>query len=221
MKIASTKAWALIGVLAAAVVLAVGWTLLISPARQHIAEVQDEVSSQASTNATAADAVARLKKQSSLLDERRAQMEALTITIPKTAQIPTLVRDINNTAALSGVTLDQITPASPQPVVAAGNSSQQKVVGGLQEIALSIGITGTYAQTRNFLIGLEAMKRGVLVHGLDMTENAGGVAGTFKTTIRGGVFLNPDLGTRKAAAAPATDHNAASSDTTAQSGTPS
>ncbi len=220
MKIASTKAWALIGVLAAAVVLAVGWTLLISPARQHVAEVQDEVSSQASTNATAADAVARLKKQSSLLDGRRAQMEALAVTIPKTAQIPTLVRDINNAAALSGVTLDQVTPASPVPVVAAGSSSQQKVEGGLQEIAVSIAVTGTYAQTRNFLVGLEAMKRGVLVHGLDMVENAGGSAGTFKTTIRAGVFLNPDLGTRKAAST-ATNPSATNSDTTVQADTPS
>ncbi len=220
MKIASTKAWALIGVLAAAVVLAVGWTLLISPARQHVAEVQDEVSSQASTNATAADAVARLKKQSSLLDGRRAQMEALAVTIPKTAQIPTLVRDINNAAALSGVTLDQVTPASPVPVVAAGSSSQQKVEGGLQEIAVSIAVTGTYAQTRNFLVGLEAMKRGVLVHGLDMVENAGGAAGTFKTTIRAGVFLNPDLGTRKAAST-ATNPSATNSDTTVQADTPS
>ena len=96
----------------------------------------------------------------------------------------------------------------------------QKVEGGLQEIAVSIAVTGTYAQTRNFLVGLEAMKRGVLVHGLDMVENAGGAAGTFKTTIRAGVFLNPDLGTRKAAST-ATNPSATNSDTTVQADTPS
>ena len=220
MTVATSKAWTLIGVLAAAVVLAVGWTLLISPVREHAAEVQDELSSQVSANASAADAVAKLQQEVPLLKARQAEMAALRATIPPSALIPALVRDINASAALTGVTLDQITPATPAPLVAPAGGPSQAAPGGLQEIAISLGVTGSYKQTRNFLASLEAMKRGVLVHGLDMEQNVGGDAGTFKTTIRAGVFINPDLGSHRQEPVP-TDGSAATGDAVPQASTPS
>lgn len=205
MRIASAKAWLVVGALAAVVVMVLGWTMLISPMRDRTASVQDEVAAQQSANATAQDTVARLKKQSAGLSVRRAQLKALTTTIPASEQVPTLLRDISAAAKATGVTLGELTPFSPIAVAPAvsGSSSQTEVVAGLQEVPLAISITGTYAQTQAFLAALEAMKRAVLVHGLDLAVGTGGSEATLTTSLRAGVFINPDLGTPRVAPAPA------------------
>ena len=222
MRIASAKAWLVVGALAAVVVMVLGWTMLISPMRDRTASVQDEVAAQQSANATAQDTVARLKKQSAGLSVRRAQLKALTTTIPASEQVPTLLRDISAAAKATGVTLGELTPFSPIAVTPAvsGSSSQTEVVAGLQEVPLAISITGTYAQTQAFLAALEAMKRAVLVHGLDLAVGTGGTEATLTTSLRAGVFINPDLGTPRVAPAPATPAGGEPV-AAAQSGTPS
>ena len=197
MRISSSKGWALIGGLAAAVVLALGWTLLISPMRSSTAEVEDQVSAQVATNGTQRDVVARLKAQAAGLPAQQAKLQALQATIPVKEQIPALVRAVSSSATATGVSLVEMTPASPTPVgasAAAAAASGETVTGGLQEIPLQIGVSGTYAQTTAFLASLEGMHRAVLVHGLDMSPTVGGAAGRYTTSIRAGVFVNTTPG---------------------------
>jgi len=202
MRKASAKGWAIIGVLAALVVVALGWTMLIAPLRDQTGAVQEEAAAQIAANATAQDTVARLEKQAARLPAAKAQLEGLRSTIPADEEIPTLVRQINGAAVTAGVTLDVITPASAVPVAvpAAGGALP---VGGLQEVPLAISVTGTYVQTQAFLAALESLQRGVLVRGIDLAEAPGAEEGQVHTAIRAGVFINPNLGTPVQAPAPA------------------
>lgn len=200
MKVSSAKGWALIGALTAAVIVALGWTLVISPMRSATAEVQDQVASQLSSNAASLDTVAQLKKQSAQLGAEKAKLAALKSAIPSEQEIPTLIRQISAAAKDTGVSLSELTPSSPLPVVANPNAAAtpNAPVSGLQEVPLSISVTGTYEQTQFFLNSLERLKRGVLVHGIDLAAVPGGTDGQFLTAIRAGVFINDQLGSRPA-----------------------
>jgi len=202
----SVKAWVVIGVLAALAVVGVGWALLITPQRTTLDELQSEIARQEDSNMSARAAIVRLKKEAEELPARKAELAAMKVTIPPVAGMPDLVRALNTIAKASGATLGEVTPGPAAAVDAVVTSSGKNAdpaapVTGLQQIPVTIRITGTYQQTEKFLAEIQKLKRGVLV--TDFAFDSGTVTALepFDTTIGADVFINPELGSKSTTAA--------------------
>jgi len=219
MRVSSAKGWAIIGMLAAAVVLALAWTLVISPVRSNTADVQEQVAAQLEANTQSAQVLAKLKAQSATLPAQKAALKAAESAIPTSEQAPDLIRSLNDAAAASGVSLDQLTRATP---IAVGASPTDPVANGLQEIPLTIKVTGTYPQTQNFLANIEKMPRAVLVHGVTLGDAQGTVDSkdAYTTQLTAGAFFNPEPGKQAQPTAAATPSDGSGA-VPAQTGAPS
>ncbi len=220
MRVSSAKGWAIIGMLAGAVVLALAWTLVISPVRSNTADVQDQVTAQLDANTQSAQVLAKLKAQSATLPAQKTALKAAESAIPTSEQAPGLIRSLNDAAAASGVSLDQLTRATP--IAVGASATDPGGAGGLQEIPLTIKVTGTYSQTQNFLANIEKMPRAVLVHGVTLGDAQGTVDSkdAYTTQLTAGAFFNPEPGkqAQPTVAATPTDGSGA---VPAQTGAPS
>lgn len=103
---------------ALAIVLA-SWFLAINPALSAAAEVRTQAADTRSQNEVLATKVAKLKADFAKLDQYKADLAALQVQIPTTAQLSDYLRQLDKIAAARSVTITAVTPGVPQAVILA------------------------------------------------------------------------------------------------------
>ncbi|HET9657924.1 MAG TPA: type 4a pilus biogenesis protein PilO [Kineosporiaceae bacterium] len=183
--------------------LAVAWFLLVSPRRAQAADLADQNASAQQANAKLQLQIEGLKAQSAQLPTFRAQLATLLRQLPATADMPTLVRDLNSFASESGVQLDTLTPGSAtffgvKPGAVAGGAAGGAGGGaakptGVVEIPISLVARGDYFQAVAFLQKVQTqLSRVFLVREVQVAQSSsGGGPGQIQLTITGGVFSWP------------------------------
>jgi Tfp pilus assembly protein PilO len=102
--------------LAGVVVLAAGWFLLISPLRAETGTTRDATEAQEAQNDARELALIRLQEEFGQLGEYRAELAGLQAAIPVQAELPALTREVQEVAERTGVTILQMTSATPVAV---------------------------------------------------------------------------------------------------------
>jgi len=239
------RQWTLLAAVAALAILAGGWFLLVSPQRSKASDLRSQVATQQSTNDGLQNQLTALQAQHKDVPKVQAELAKLASQMPGNPALPTLIRQLSSAADDSGVDLVSMQPSPPQVVqsataarsattatssgTAAGATSTAPTqnVGQLASIGLEIHVNGNYFQIEQFLSNLEALRRSLLVEGLDVTPgNPTGPAATSTATAADGytgyvdgkitaqVFMVAPPAPPVARPATTTDTSAASSATT-------
>ena len=224
MSIGRAARWYLAAGLSAVLLLAAGWFLLVAPQRTNAEEIQASVEAQEATNRQTEAQIATLKAQFKDLPEIQKQTAAIRTKLPTTPGMASLLRQLSTLAKTSGVTLVSVTPTQPAPLQGAGATSAQASLdapGGVNQIPVSLGVTGRFANVRLFLSGVEKMQRAMLVTSLSITRDEGTDGGSpsnqLKVDINSRVFIaNKGIPAPAAPAAAPADGEAATT-----GGTPS
>lgn len=125
--------WLFGGVLAAMLVAALGWTFLVSPRMEAVAETREQAV-QLDDQATMITSQAhQLQTQAQTLPEQIQALERIQRKIPSSVDVPALLRDIQRTAKATGVTIETLTPGQitvfvveePTPVATDTSSSDE------------------------------------------------------------------------------------------------
>jgi type IV pilus assembly protein PilO len=106
--------------LVCALVLVAAWFLLVGPRRADAADLRDQRAQAAQQNDALQLQIAQLKAQFADLPARQAELAAIRTQLPSKADLPTLIRDLDDMAKKAGMRLTGITPQAPVAVPPAG-----------------------------------------------------------------------------------------------------
>jgi Tfp pilus assembly protein PilO len=191
-------------------VLAAGWFLLVSPQQSSAADISAQTEAVSSQNQTTEAQIASLKAQFKNLPQLQTQVAAIRVKLPENPSQPSLLRAISAVAKSSGVKLVSIQMAAPQLLTggATSTTAATTAAGSVSQLPTNMEVTGTYAQTKLFLLSLENMQRAILVTGLDMQrDSADSTTTSIRSTITARTFMASGgiiAGTSANAGAPAT-----------------
>ena len=187
MAISAATKWYAGAAAASLGILAAGYLLLVSPQQSGAADTTARAASVEQSNVAAQQKIDALKIQFKDLPTLQGQVAAIRTRIPAAPQEPTLLRTLSALAKSSGISLVSVDVRTPTVVAAAGATTAQTTAAAtLSEIPLSLEITGSYANTRLFLTGLESMPRSLLVTGVAMTRVTPDPAGSTAVARAGG-----------------------------------
>ena len=134
------------GVVSLVVVLAFLFAFLL-PKGAEIGEVEARISNQEQVLFERQSELATLRALDPVA--LSAELERFRSSIPATADLPQLLRDLTVAAATAGVDLSTVSPATPQSATAASAST----------VGLSLNVSGTYFELAEFLFELEHLDR--------------------------------------------------------------
>lgn len=121
---AKKGSWIAGTVAAALAIVLASWFLAINPALGAAAEVRSQAAETRSQNAELAAKVTKLKADFAKLDKYKADLAALQVQIPTTAQLSEYLRELDKIAAARSVTITTVTPGAPQAVVLAATKAK-------------------------------------------------------------------------------------------------
>jgi type IV pilus assembly protein PilO len=153
-----------IGAVVCIVVLIAGWFLLVAPVKSDISKTKAATAAQTSTNSSLTLTLATMRSIAKQLPQEKAELAALSERVPSQLQVPALLRSIQSAATDTGVTLLNLTPSQPTPLVGAA---------GISTVGIALTVTGGYAETEQFDNALESLKRTFLVSAFTMAGGAG------------------------------------------------
>jgi Tfp pilus assembly protein PilO len=199
MAIGATQKWYAGAAGASLLVVTAGWFALVSPQQNSAAEITTQAESVTSANQASEQQIALLKEEFKDLPQVQSQVAAIRARIPQTPNEPALLRALQTLAKSSGVTFTNLQVAAPIAVGTAGAAAAAPGTNALSSdgqvtaLPLTLEITGTFANTRLFLNGLESMQRSMLVTGLDVSrEGNDSGPNKLKTSIASRIFMaNP------------------------------
>lgn len=222
----SMKQWTVLAALAALAILAGGWLLLISPERSEAASLHEQADLQRTSNDQRRTQLAVLRGKAEALPDEERDLAEVARKIPDEPALPTLLRALAAAGRSAGVEVVTITPGTPTPVAAAAGPAPAAPVdpaaatapapaaappAGLSAIAISIQVTGGFAEVEQYVAELEELPRALRITGLSVAPGGGGADGgaaaadgrSLVSTITGSVFLAPATAAAPVAAAPA------------------
>jgi type IV pilus assembly protein PilO len=178
------KQWVALAAVAALVILAGGWFLLVSPKRSDAASLRSQTSDKQRANQLLASQLATLKSQAKDLPAQQAKIAAVAAKIPDNGAMPTLIRSLNSAAADTGVELVSLAPGQPTAVAPAAaavttptagsttarsTAAAASMVGTLQSVGVTLNVVGSYFQVAEYLDRLENLTRAFRVTGFTET----------------------------------------------------
>ncbi|MFN2539346.1 MAG: type 4a pilus biogenesis protein PilO [Mycobacteriales bacterium] len=179
------KKWTALAVVAALVILAGGWFLLVSPKRTDAAALRTQAAEKQRANLALQTQLAQLKAQAKDLPKQQAKLAAVAAKIPNNSAMPALVRALNKAASDANVELVSVSPAAPTPVVAAAAATTATAANGtgaaaggtgaaglLQQIPVTLNVVGSYFQVAQYLDRLEGLTRAFRVTGFVLAPGA-------------------------------------------------
>jgi Tfp pilus assembly protein PilO len=184
MAISAATRWYAGAAAASLGVLAAGYLLLVSPQQSNAADTTTQSAAVETANVAAQSKIDALKAEFKDLPTLQGQVAAIRTRIPAAPQEPTLLRSLQSLARSSGVELVSVQVNTPVPAAAGAAATSAST---LSQIPITLEVTGSFANTRLFLTGIENMRRSMLVTGLTVTRQAADPAATTAAGRIGGV----------------------------------
>ncbi|MFP5308401.1 MAG: type 4a pilus biogenesis protein PilO [Actinomycetes bacterium] len=138
-----------LGVLAALLLTVLWWVLLMSPRRDEIAAVEQQVLDLQAQQTTVQQQIVALQEVRATAPEIEADLVAVETVLPSSAALPSAIRQLAQAADDSGVTLTAVVPGRPVAAATADPAS------GLAEITIAVTLEGSYYQLVDFLRRVE------------------------------------------------------------------
>lgn len=166
MSVGRAARWYIAAGLSAVLVLVAGWFVLVAPQRATAEETQLTAESKEAANLSTEQQIASLKAQYKDLPDIEKQTAAIRSKLPQSPSMPSLIRQLSALAKTSGVVLVAVAPQTPVALteVAAGpGQGSLATPGQVNQIPLTIKVTGRFANVRLFMSGVERLDRAVLI----------------------------------------------------------
>jgi len=178
-----TRQWALGTAVLCVAIAALGWVLLVSPARSQASSLNAHAASIQASNVGLVGQLAQLHAQSQQLDVQQASLAKFKQRIPSAPELPAYIRGLSAIAATSGVALNAFGPTPPQSVLPSGKlgaltptataaGTTTAVPPGLKAITATMSVVGTYPQLTYFLNLMEHQKRVSVVSAIGLAPEA-------------------------------------------------
>lgn len=170
----SNRLWLAGTVIVVIAVIALGWVLGIQPRLTEAAVALVETQRVDALNEVEQAKLLALKKEFEEIDEIRGQVEELELSIPTKAELAAFIRQVNDLAALNGVTVINITTADAAAYVLPEGATVLDAEGqpvpapiapaNLVLVPMNIKVEGPYASVLSFIKGLQAGNRLYMVN---------------------------------------------------------
>jgi Tfp pilus assembly protein PilO len=163
----TTRRWGIGAALAALVILAAGWFLLVKPQKAKVTDLHDQTTAQLQTNQTLLTKINALEAEAKNNAQEQRILEKFATQIPDTAGEPALIRAISQAAKGSGVALVKIAPSAAQSVggsSTAGQSLGATTGGALFSLPIEVSVVGVYANMESFFSAIEHLPRAFRVN---------------------------------------------------------
>lgn len=158
-----TRQQSLLSVLAVVVVVAAWWFVFMAPRNEAIAALRDEVEVARTQQATVRARIRALEAVRTAAPDIEAELASARTLLPRSASLPSALRQLQDAADSSGLVLDAVAPTRPVPHADRDD---------LQSFTVSVAVSGGYYQWVDFVRRVEdpsLVGRGVLVEALDVT----------------------------------------------------
>ncbi len=170
----------LIGSLILLVALIAAWMFVLSPRSDAIAAVNEQTASAAQTNQSLRSQIASLQARQAELPQLREISKALDRRFPPTAEQAKLFKMITAAAAAAGIAPQHLASMQMDPPAAVGGAGSAQLPGVAAptgEIAaqkLTINVSGTPREIRQFVRNLEKLPRAFAVTTISLSQQAAG-----------------------------------------------
>lgn len=182
---------AILGILGVVALAALAWFLLLSPRLSKADEVAAQVEQVETSNLQLRNRVNQARAQVEQAPAAAAEAQELFATMPRAAELPTVLRQITDAAREAGIgptaiqVISTTVPVATGPVAAEGTS-------GVSIANMDIGITvsGTRGNLLAFLDNLQALDRAFLITSTQVSgaaQNAEG--GDESLQVQGSMFV--------------------------------
>jgi len=197
------KQYVTLTVLAAVVILAAGWFLLVSPKKGEATLLQEQAAQKTAANSVLETELQVLRIQAKELPKKQAELARVAAKIPDNPSLPGLIRALTAAGTSAGVELVSVTPELPvvlagatpvapvaPPATAPAGSgtapgAQAAAVAPsagaavqLAAIRISVNVAGEYFEVEQFLANLENLPRALRVSNLTLAPGASPTAPT-------------------------------------------
>lgn len=173
-------------------ILVAAWFLLVGPRRADASDLRDQRAQAAQANDALQLQIAQLKAQFADLPARQAELAAIRTQLPSKAELPTLIRDLDEMAKKAGVRLTGITPQPAVAVDAAGGGGAAAGSSTLFAVPTTIVATGDYFAAAQFLRQVQTeMQRAFLVTNLtvERSSDQASANGAVDLTLAGQIYV--------------------------------
>ena len=140
-------AW-VVAALGAVALIALFFVLVFQPAREELAEVEDQIALEQAEQARLQGEIERLRSVRESAPGVEADLAAADAIVPRDPALPALVRQLQSAADESGVTLTSVATSRPVEL-------ETPPVEGLSSIAVNTQVEGGYFQIVDFLRRIE------------------------------------------------------------------
>jgi Tfp pilus assembly protein PilO len=140
--------WLLAG-LAAVLLVVLFWLLLWSPMSEELDEVRADTERIEADQRQTASRIAALEAVRDEAPQQEALLAASNAVLPRESALPSFLRQVQQAADESGLTLQSVSPARPTPVEEGPGND------GLHRINVTMQLEGGYFQVVDFLRRLE------------------------------------------------------------------
>lgn len=202
------RQWTMFTVLAVVVVLVAGWMIAIKPQRSNAADLRSQAEQAVSGNDQLRNQLGVLKAQAKDLPKQQARLAAIDKKIPDNPALPSLIRTLSDAADGAGVDLVSLAPALPVAVAATAPTAPAKATAGkpavpaalpLQQVPVTLSVTGTYFNVEQFVSNLESLERAMIIDGWSLAPGGGkgakagapGATDQLTAQIKARVFMAP------------------------------
>jgi Tfp pilus assembly protein PilO len=170
--------------LAAVVVLAAGWLLVVKPQKSKVTTLNNQTDAQNATNAQLLTQITALQSDQKALPQQQLALQKFSTEVPDTAAEPTLIRQLTTTAHQAGVDLISITPGTAAAVSASAPAATSTLGAApapsqsLYQLTVSLAIVGSYANVESFFSAVEKLPRAMLVTAFTLCPEVNAGLGT-------------------------------------------
>jgi Tfp pilus assembly protein PilO len=209
----------MVGILAAVLVVALWWTMMLKPARAKASKVREQTTVQQAKLDPLEAQLHQAQEDAAHASTIKAELESLQQAMPDSPALAEFIRDANQISDQTGVSWQSVTHGPPT----IGDD-------GVTSITLGIQVKGTYAQVMDYLTKLGALQRLVVVDGVQLStaattgadtagSGAGAQTGPFSGASQLAAVISARMFESPLAAAPGTDTTGAASTATSATGT--
>lgn len=209
MNLNSSSRTILVGVVGLAVVAALGWFLLISPAMGKVSQAKQEIDDAQNRSASLSVQLRTLQRQKSELRQVRRLAAKLELIIPTTADQPGFFAAVNDAARRAGIAPGRVTtlsPSAPQVLDASGQPVEPAVdaestatgdpaVADVAEQTVAVSVEADRGQLERLLQNLEKMPRAFVVQSLEIASGGSedDTSSTLTVSISGTTYVAPPI----------------------------
>jgi Tfp pilus assembly protein PilO len=182
---------AILGVMGIVALTALAWFLVLSPRLSQADEVAAQVEQVETGNLQLRNRVNQARAQVEQAPAAAAEAQRLFETMPRAAQLPTVLRQITDAAQDAGIGPTAISVISTTVPMAAGPVSAEGSSGvSIAEMDIAMTVSGERVNLLGFLDNLQALDRAFLITSTQVSSAARDDAGGSESLqLRGTMFV--------------------------------